>query len=91
MEIVRTVRDAIGDKAKIRLDANAAWKVNEAVRNLTRLDAYRIDFIEQPVSQDPVTNMQEVRSRVAMAVCTNEGLWTVDDAYRHITHRTADV
>ena len=35
--------------------------------------------------------MQEVRSRVAMAVCTNEGLWTVDDAYRHITHRTADV
>ena len=91
VEMVRAVREAIGDKAKIRLDANGAWKVNEAVRNLTRLDAYRIDFIEQPVSQDPVTNMQEVRSRVAMAVCTNEGLWTVDDAYRHITHRTADV
>ena len=91
VEMVRAVREAIGDKGKIRLDANGAWKVNEAVRNLTRLDAYRIDFIEQPVSQDPVTNMQEVRSRVAMAVCTNEGLWTVDDAYRHITHRTADV
>src|SRR5262245_6318563 len=91
MEMVRTVRDVIGDKGKIRLDANGSWKVNEAVRNLTRLDAYRIDFIEQPVSQDPVTNMQEVRSRVPMAVCTNEGLWTVDDAYRHITHRTADV
>ena len=91
VEMVRTVREAIGDKAKIRLDANGAWKVNEAVRNLTRLDAYRIDFIEQPVNQDPVTNMQEVRSRVPTAVCTNEGLWTVDDAYRHITHRTADV
>jgi len=59
VEMVRAVREAIGDKGKIRLDANGAWKVNEAVRNLTRLDAYRIDFIEQPVSQDPVTNMQE--------------------------------
>ncbi len=91
LEMVRTIRETIGEKAKIRLDANAAWRVNEAVRNLARLDTYRIDFIEQPVSQDPVTNMQEVRSRVAMAVCANEGLWTTEDAYRHMTHRTADV
>jgi L-alanine-DL-glutamate epimerase-like enolase superfamily enzyme len=91
LEMVRSVREAIGESAKIRLDANMAWSVNEAVRNLARLDAYRIDFIEQPVRADPVSGMQEVRGRTPVAVCANEGLWTAEDAYRQIIGRAADV
>jgi L-Ala-D/L-Glu epimerase len=91
LAMVRTIRETIGARAKIRLDANCAWKVNEALRNLAQLDAYRIDFIEQPVSQDPITNMREVRARTQVAVCANEGMWTIEDAYRQITQRTADV
>jgi L-alanine-DL-glutamate epimerase-like enolase superfamily enzyme len=91
LEMVRTLRETIGPQAKIRLDANGAWNVNEAVRNLARLDQYNIDFIEQPVVQDPLSNMQEVRSRCAMAVSANEGLWTSEDAVRQMAARTADV
>ena len=91
LEMVRTVRQTVGPKAKIRLDANGAWRVNEALRNLGRLDAYGIDFIEQPVSQDPIENMQEVRARCPVAVCQNEGMWTAEDAYLRITKRAADV
>lgn len=91
LEMVRTLRETVGPKAKIRLDANAAWNVNEACRNLALLDRYRIDFIEQPVIQDPLTNMQEVRSRTPIALSANEGMWTPADAYRQITSRTADV
>lgn len=91
LEMVRAVREAVGDRAKIRLDANGAWMVNEAIRNLARLDAYQIDFIEQPVRHDPVNSMREVRSRVAPAVCANEGLWTAEDTYHRITERAADV
>ena len=91
LEMVRAIRETVGPRGKIRLDANGAWQVNEALRNLRLLDEYDIDFAEQPVSQDPLANMQEVRSRSAVAVCLNEGMWTAEDAYRHITHRTADV
>jgi glucarate dehydratase len=91
LAMVHAIRETVGPQAKIRLDANAAWKVNEAVRNLRRLDNYRIDFIEQPVSQDPLVNMQEVRARTPVAVCANEGLWTSEDAYRQMTQRSADV
>jgi glucarate dehydratase len=91
LEMVRTVRETIGPKVKIRLDANGAWTVNEALRNLARLDTYGIDFIEQPVSQDPSANMQEVRARCPVALSANEGMWTAEDAYRQITQRTADV
>jgi glucarate dehydratase len=91
IEMVRALRQTVGPAAKIRLDANGAWHVNEAVRNLARLDEFRIDFIEQPVVQDPVSNMQEVRARCGMAVSANEGLWTPEDAMRQMLARTADV
>jgi L-alanine-DL-glutamate epimerase-like enolase superfamily enzyme len=91
VEMVRALRDTIGPKAKIRLDANGAWKVNQALRNLERLDEFNIDFIEQPVVQEPLSNMQEVRSRCRMAVSANEGTWTPEDALRQMLARSADV
>jgi len=91
LQMVRSLRETIGPAAKIRLDANGAWKVNEALRNLERLDEYKIDFIEQPVVQDPITNMLEVRNRCRIAISANEGLWTTADAHRQIAARTADV
>ena len=91
LEMVRIIRETVGADAKIRLDANAAWNVNEALRNLTRFDEYHIDFIEQPVPQDPVSGMQEVRARCPIAISANEGLWTQAEAYRQITSRAADV
>ena len=91
LEIARTIREVVGPKAKIRIDANGAWMVNEAIRNLARLDAYQIDFIEQPVPPDPLAAMQEVRSRSPMMISANEGLWSAEDTYRQIKARTADV
>jgi glucarate dehydratase len=91
VDMVRWVREAVGPRCKIRLDANGAWRVHEAVRHLARLDEYRIDFIEQPVGPDPAAGLREVRARTPVAVCANEGLWTAEDAYRHLTGRSADV
>ena len=91
LEMVAALRQTVGPNAKIRLDANAAWRVNQALRYLERLDEFGIDFIEQPVNWDPLSNMQEVRTRGKVAVSANEGLWTASDAQRQILARTADV
>ncbi|MFN7997409.1 MAG: mandelate racemase/muconate lactonizing enzyme family protein [Bryobacteraceae bacterium] len=91
VEMVRVVRETIGPQRKIRLDANGAWTVNQAVRNLGRLDEYRIDFIEQPVKESPLTLMQEVRSRTPVALSANEGMWGLEESYSQILGRTADV
>jgi L-Ala-D/L-Glu epimerase len=90
-EMVAAVRSAIGAKCRLRLDANGSWTVAEAVRNLGLLSKFDIDFIEQPVAPDPISNMCEVRQRGGVPVCANEGLWSIEDAYRQITNRTADV
>ena len=91
LQMVKAMRAAIGPEAKIRVDVNGAWKVNEAIRNIQRLDAFHMDFIEQPVAPDPLAAMQEVRRATPVALSANEGLWSVEDAYARIKARVADV
>lgn len=91
LEMVRALRDAVGPEGKIRLDANGGWRVNEAIRNIERLNEFNIDFVEQPVEADPVAGMQEVRRRTPVALASNEGLWSAEDAYLRITSRASDV
>lgn len=47
---VRAVRAAAGDEMAIRLDANGAWSVAEAVSSLRALEPIEIECCEEPVS-----------------------------------------
>lgn len=88
---VALVRETIGPEKQIRIDANQAWTVAEASRNLSRLDRYDLDFAEQPVPADPVELMLELRGRTSVPLAANEGLWRVADAWEVISRRAADV
>jgi L-alanine-DL-glutamate epimerase-like enolase superfamily enzyme len=91
LEMVSAVREALGPLPRLRLDANGSWTIPQALRNLRALGEYDIDFVEQPVRDHPVGQLAEVRARVEMAVCANEGLWSEADAYARIRARDADV
>jgi L-Ala-D/L-Glu epimerase len=91
LEMVSAVREALGPVPRLRLDANGTWTVPQALRNLRAMGEYDIDFVEQPVRDHPVGQLAEVRARVEMAVCANEGLWSEADAYARIRARDADV
>jgi o-succinylbenzoate synthase len=47
---VRAVREALGPRARIRVDANGAWDLETAKRTLAELEAYEIELAEQPVA-----------------------------------------
>lgn len=91
-EMLTALRAAIGPDCKIRVDANQAWNVPQAARLLTEWNGrFGIDFAEAPVPIEPVANMQELRAKVAVAICANEGLGRVEDCWRIIRARCADV
>lgn len=50
LEALRRVRTALPEEVKLRLDANGAWTVPEARRNLERMVDIRPEFVEQPVA-----------------------------------------
>jgi L-Ala-D/L-Glu epimerase len=91
LEVVSTVRQALGSGPRLRLDANGTWTIPQALRNLRAMAEYDIDFVEQPVRDHPIGQLAEMRARIDTAVCANEGLWSEADTYARIRARDADV
>lgn len=59
---VRAVRDALGPEGRVRVDANAAWNVDEAERALHALAEFDLEYAEQPCAT--VDDLAELRTRV---------------------------
>lgn len=88
---IAALRKALGSTAKLRLDANGAWTVSQAVRYLKAFNVHDIDFAEQPVRQDPIRNMAELRQKTPVPLAANEGLWRSADVWEVIRARAADI
>ncbi|HEX5794713.1 MAG TPA: mandelate racemase/muconate lactonizing enzyme family protein, partial [Geminicoccaceae bacterium] len=89
--MLAAVRRTIGPGRKIRIDANQAWTVPQAARLLGDWhEKFELDFVEAPVPIDPALLMADLKRRVPVPLCVNEGLWRAADAYRIIDSRCAD-
>jgi L-alanine-DL-glutamate epimerase-like enolase superfamily enzyme len=77
---VATVRQTLGDAVSIRVDANGAWSVDDAVDRLEALAQHRIELAEQPVGT--FEQMVDVRRRIEVRVAADESLVSPFDARR---------
>lgn len=59
---VRAVREVLGAEGRVRLDANAAWNVDEAEHALRLLASFDLEYVEQPCAS--VGELEELRARV---------------------------
>ena len=88
---VEAVRDALGPDGLIRVDANGAWDVDEAVRAVAALDraAGGLEYVEQPVAS--VEDLAVVRRRVDVPVAADESIRRAEDPYRVRDLEAADI
>ena len=91
LAMVAAVREALGERPRLRLDANGSWTMPQALRMLAALEEHAVDFVEQPVREHPIGHLAELRGRTTIPVCANEGLWSEADAFARIRARQADV
>jgi o-succinylbenzoate synthase len=90
-ERVSALRAAIGPRMKLRLDANGAWSVEQAIHTIRALEAYDLEFVEQPVSPGNVAEMRHVRERVNTPIAADEDITDLDAARRVMQNRAAQV
>lgn len=74
---VAAVRASMGDEARIRIDANGGWNVEDAVAAIGRLAAFDLEYVEQPVMR--VDDLAEVRRRVGVPIAADESIRRADD------------
>jgi L-alanine-DL-glutamate epimerase-like enolase superfamily enzyme len=73
VERVKLVRELAGEHAHIKLDANGAWSVDEAVANLKKLEPYHPAAIETPIPAGDVEAMRAVKQRISIPYMEHAG------------------
>lgn len=86
---VAAVRSAMGPDARIRVDANMAWDVPTAVQAIDALDAWDLEYVEQPCAT--LGELAEVRRRVDVAIAADESIRTADDPFRAAATAAVDL
>jgi O-succinylbenzoate synthase len=88
---VEAVRDALGPVGRLRVDANAAWSVDEAVAAIGELDraAGGLEYVEQPCAS--VEDLALVRRRVDVPIAADESIRRAADPYRVRDLAAADI
>src|ERR1700730_17651095 len=74
VELVRTVREVVGDGIDVMADAYMGWTLDYAKRMLPLLEPFHLRWLEEPVIPDEVRGYAELKSqgRIPIAGCEHE-------------------
>jgi len=80
---VEAVRNAVGEEARIRVDANAAWSLDEAERILAQIEPLGVEFAEQPVAR--VEDAAALAWKTTIPLAGDESIAGVKDLQEPLT------
>jgi L-Ala-D/L-Glu epimerase len=86
---VAAVREAIGSWPALRIDANGAWSVDEAIAAIRKLERFDLQFVEQPCRT--LEELAEVRTRVSAPIAADESVARAEDVTRAAELGACDV
>lgn len=89
--LVRAVREEVGDEIAIRVDANEAWTVFEAVVALRAFEDLDLEFLEQPIDMNDVDGLAHLRARTHTRIGANQTAWLLHKVPEIIAKQAADV
>lgn len=76
VELVRTVRGAIGEDVDLMADAYMGWTTQYAIEMIRLLDEYQLAWIEEPVSPDDLDGYARIRASTGTAIAGGEHEFT---------------
>lgn len=93
LERIRAIRERVGSKPKIRLDANQGWQPKEAVHAIRKMEdaGFDIELVEQPVRADNLEGLKFVTDHTETPIMADESMFSAKDALRICQLRAADL
>ncbi|MFA5667879.1 MAG: o-succinylbenzoate synthase [Balneolaceae bacterium] len=90
LEILKAIRTQF-PLVKIRLDANQAWTVKEAIKSLNLLNEIGIEYCEQPIPKDDFKGLAEVRKNTNVKIAADESFRSYEDAEKLLALEAVDI
>lgn len=91
VELVRTLREAVGDEVELMFDAYMGWDLNYALAWARRVESWRPHWIEECFSPDKMESFVELRRSTAIPVASGEHIYGRWEAHRYLSAGALDV
>ena len=81
-EMVKAVREGAGDAINVMVDANSGYRTPlQAVQEIQRLEAYRLQLVEQPIHRKRLADLAFIRGHISTPILADESMRHWPDAY----------
>ncbi|MEW9674888.1 dipeptide epimerase [Lentibacillus sp. L22] len=88
---VQAVRQAVGDRVKIRVDVNQGWQSVQVAKEMIRqLEPFHVSWVEQPIAQESLSMFKELKEASSIPLMADESLVTSQDLRTLVEHRAVD-
>lgn len=79
VELVKAVRESVGDNITIRVDANQSYPTHKAIKVIKALERYEIELVEQPTVWWDFKGLAKVAKSVDTPIMPHESLYLISD------------
>ena len=90
VERIKKIREAVGDKVKIRIDANEGWDRESALWVLDKISEYNIEFCEQPLPAHDLEGLKILKREEIMPIMADESMLSLADLLKLIEEDAVD-
>jgi len=87
---LQAIREVFGHEVSLRLDANGAWSLNQAITILNALAPLDLAAVEQPLARGPVADLVHLKQATSVPLMVDESLVTLADAEALIDQQAVD-
>lgn len=90
VERIRKIREAIGNKIILRIDANQGWDFETAAKTLKSLSEFNIQYCEEPIPRWDFMRLSALQKESQIPVMADESCCDHHDAKRLIDLKAVD-
>jgi L-alanine-DL-glutamate epimerase-like enolase superfamily enzyme len=91
LEMVRGIRDGVGDKLKLRIDPNQGYAPEVAFPLARDLEKYNLEYFEQPMPLGLIADAARLRRSTKTPIALNESVTTPEVVLQILQLHAADV
>ena len=90
IERIVAIREAVPN-ARLLIDANQAWGVEESLEIIKAITPLNIELIEQPVLGSDIQGLKTISQQSGIPILADEAVFTLEDAKKVIEEKAADL
>lgn len=91
VETVARVREAIGPRARLRIDPNESWSPLAARQAIARMATHDLEFVEQPCNCESIPALAQIRAVSTVGIAADQSVFTPFEAFEVCRSGAADL